>query len=482
LSPYFARKTPPELHEKLKYNVVIRDEMREITPLWGEERMKKRENGDLETGIDWSSLYKKEDWWAVWIGFIILGLASMRVVTWMPKIGKWTTDVTISINAADTSYFISVWLPNFILAGAFLLALTGVVVLVLKERLKNYLLGFSIVFLLAFASFLIANQSFVAYLGLEFVLWALLIGLLISNTIGVPEWLKSAVKTELFIKIGLVLLGAEILFNVLLSAGAVGLFEITLGLFIVWYFCYHLAIKMRMGKSFACVMASATSICGVSAAIAAGGAVKGDPKEVSYTISLVLLFAMPMLVLMPMAARIAGLPAAVTGAWIGGTIDTTPAVVAAGALYDEKAVQVASIIKMSQNVLIGITAFLLALYWVVKVDRKADDKPKPMEIWYRFPKFVLGFVIASLVFSFLLLPALGNSATNAILNVTKGIRGWYFAMAFVCIGLETRFRDLVKTGRGKPLVVFTAATVLDAVISLISAYVFFGGVLFPSPF
>jgi len=434
-----------------------------------------------QNSVNWSSLYKKEDWWAVWLAFITLGLSAIRIVTWIPKIGKWTTDITVAVNLKDPIYFTGTWLPNFFLLGAFLLTLTGTVVLVMKEKIKSYILGFPLIFVLAFTSFLIANQSNISYLGLEFVIWALVIGLFISNIVGVPTWLKPAIKTELFIKIGLVLLGAEILFNVLLSAGAFGLFEITIGLFSVWYFCYYLARRLGLAKSFAAVMASATSICGVSAAIAAGGAVKGDPKEVSYTISLVLLFAMPMLVLMPFAARVLGLSAAVTGAWIGGTIDTTPAVVAAGALYSPEAMNVASIIKMSQNVMIGIAAFLMALYWTLKVEKKTEDKPRPIEIWYRFPKFVLGFIVASIISSFFLIPIIGSAATNSILDVTKNIRTWYFAMAFVCIGLDTKFKELVKIGHGRPFIVFTAATALDVVISLVSAYVFFGGIIFPPP-
>jgi len=435
--------------------------------------MTKTGKDDLKAGIDWSSLCKKEDWWAVWIGFLILGLAATGVITWTTKIGKWTTDISASVRVTDTQYFVYTCL--------FLLVLTSVSVLAMKDKINGYLLAFPLVFVLAFLSFVIANQSSVNYWGLEFVLWALIAGLLISNTIGVPEWLKPAVKTELFLKIGLVLLGAEILFSVLLSAGVFGLFEITIGLFIVWYFCYSLATKMGLKKSLSCIMATATSICGVSAAIAAGGAIRGDPKEVSYTISLVLLFAMPMLILMPIIARAVGMPDAVVGAWIGGTIDTTPAVVAAGSLYSSKAMYTASIVKMSQNVMIGIAAFLLALYWTLNVDKKPEERPKPAEIWYRFPKFVLGFIVASILFSFLLLPTLGNASVNAILNVTKGFRGWLFAMAFVCIGLDTKFKDLAKIGLGKPLLVFASATLFDIVISLLSAYAFFGGIFFPPP-
>jgi len=419
-----------------------------------------------------SSLYRSEDWWTVWLGFALLGLSSAYLLLWVPKVGKWVLNPSTAISISDIPYIVAFWL--------LLLLVTSIPVAFMKNSLKKYLVGFPIIFALSLASLFIASQEYINYLGLEYVLWALIIGLFISNTIELPEWLKASIRTEMFIKIGLVLLGAEILFGTLLAAGASSLFEITVSLFAVWYFCYYLAVKLGLNKSFAAIMASATSICGVSAAIAAGGAVKGDPKEISYTVSLVLLFSIPLLVVMPFIARVTGIPDAVAGAWIGGTIDTTPAVVAAGALYSDKAMKVASIIKMSQNVLIGITAFILAVYWTLKVEGKRDEKPRPIEIWYRFPKFVLGFIIASVVSSFLLIPTLGSQA-NAIINQTKVIRSWFFAMAFVCIGLNTNFKDFVKIGRGKPLFVFAAATFLDIVLSLISAYIFFGGVLFPSP-
>lgn len=423
--------------------------------------------------IDWSSLWSKEDWWAVWLGFLILSLASTGTVSSLPKISKWTADPSIAFSIGNV--------PYFILLGISLLALTGIAVSAMKGKTKAYLAGFPLVFLLAFLGLLLSNQKTVSEWGLEYVIWALLFGLVLSNTVGTPEWLRPAIKTELFIKIGLVLLGAEILFQTILSAGSFGMTQAIIVVVLVWYVCYFLAVKAGLSKSFACILSSGVSICGVSAAIAAGGAVKGDPKEVSYAISLVLLFAMPMLVLMPMIARAVGMPDAVAGAWIGGTIDTTPAVVAAGALYSDRAMYVASIVKMSQNVLIGIAAFTLALYWILKVQRKPEEKPSPMEIWYRFPKFVVGFIIASIIFSLLLVPTMGDKSVNAILNVTKGIRGWFFAMAFVCIGLDTKFKELARIGRGRPLLVFLAAQVFNVLLTLLLAYALFGGIFSSSP-
>jgi len=423
--------------------------------------------------IEWSSLWKKDDWWAVWLGFLILGLASTRIITWLPKISQWSLNSGIGFAISDVSYFT--------LLGVSLLILTSVAALAMKEKIREYWAGFPVVFLLAFLALFVSSEKTINKWGLEYVIWALLFGLLVSNIVGTPKWLKTAIKTELFIKIGLVLLGAEILFQTILSTGSFSMIQAIIVVLLVWYVCYFLAVKAGLSKSFASIMSSGVSICGVSAAIAAGGAVKGDPKEVSYTISLVLLFAMPMLVLMPIIARAVGIPDAVAGAWFGGTIDTTAAVVAAGTLYSAKAMNVASVVKLSQNVLIGVAAFTMAVYWVLKVEKKPEEKPSPREIWYRFPKFVVGFIIASIFFSLLLVPTIGDKSVNAILDITKGLRGWFFAMAFVSIGFDTKFKELAKIGRGKPLVVFLTAQFFNIFLTLLLAYALFGGIFTPPP-
>ncbi len=427
-----------------------------------------------KSGHTFSSLWKSEDWWAVWLGLFILVLVATNIISWIPSISTWLTDLSVAIGLEA--------IPFFLLLGFGLLFLTSIPLLARGESIKNYWIGFPILFFFAFLSHLVAKQSAIKEWGLAYALWALAFGLVISNSIGTPKILKSAAKSELFIKIGLVVLGAEVLFDVILKAGYLGLFEVTVGLAIVWYFCYYIAVRVGLTRSLAAIMANATSVCGVSAAIAAGGAVKGDPKEIGYTISLVLLFAAPMTVLMPLIGKFFQIPDVVFGAWIGGTIDNTASVVASGALYSETAMAIASVMKMSQNVLIGFTAFLLALYWVLKVEKKhGQEKPKPIEIWYRFPKFILGFLIASLVFSFVLLPTMGGDAVSGILKVSKGFRGWFFALTFVSIGLQTDIRELVKIGRGKPFLVFIAATLVDLALSFLTAYIFFGGVLFPPP-
>jgi uncharacterized integral membrane protein (TIGR00698 family) len=426
-------------------------------------------------GIDWSSLWKKEDWWAVWMAAVLVILAIAKGIVKMPRFGRWTGDPMTAL-AAGT-------IPLVIMVGVVLLVITLIVIAVMKENVKAYLAGFPLIYILCFLAMWLAPQKSLNAWGLEHVLWALIFGLIVSNIFGVPKWLKAAAKTELFIKIGLVLLGAEILFHTIMKAGALGMTQAVVVVLLVWYFCYWLGKKMGLSDSFGSILATGVSVCGVSAAIAAGGAIKGDSKEVSYTISLVLLCAMPMLVGMPILAKMMGLSEGVAGAWLGGTIDTTGAVVAAGAIYGKIALEAAAIVKMSQNVLIGAVAFILAIWFTFKVERKpGEEKPRAAEIWYRFPKFIVGFVVLSAVFSLILVPSMGEPEVKKILAVTSGFRGWLFALAFVAIGIETRFVDLVKVGGGKPVVVFLVAQVFNIFLTLALAYLLFGGVLFESPF
>lgn len=350
-----------------------------------------------------------------------------------------------------------------------------------KEKVKSFLISFPLVLSLAILAVWVSQFSWAKFYGLEYVFWAIIFGLVVSNTISLPEKLKAGLKTEAFIKIGLVLLGVEIDFGKMLVIGLPGLIQALFVVLIVWYFAYYISLKLGLKKSFASVLATGVSICGVSAAIAAGGAVKGDKKEVAYVISLIILIAIPMLLSQPFIARTLSLKPEVAGAWIGGTIDTTPAVVAAGelvypkAIYGEaaasKTLTVASIVKMSQNALIGLAAFLLAIYWVLKVEKAPEEKPSIMEIWFRFPKFILGFILASIIVS------TGILDPN-IAKITKDIRGWFFALAFVSIGLDARIKELLKLDEGKPFIAFIIAQVFNILLTLALAYLLFG-ILFP---
>ena len=273
-------------------------------------------------------------------------------------------------------------------------------------------------------------------------------------------------------------MGATILFAEVLQAGAFGLLQAIVVVVVVWRVAFWLAKRFRVDDEFGVMLATAVSICGVSAAIAACGAINGDKRKLSYVTSTVLIVALPMIVVLPWIVRASGIPDVVAGAWLGGTLDTTGSVVAAGALVSETTVKVGTIVKFSQNVLIGVAAFVISLWWALRqrADRSAAGNPFAV-IWERFPKFVLGFVAASLVFSFAM-PASMVVSTKAAIS---SIRTLWFGLAFVSIGLETRLVDLFTLDGGRPLISFVLAQMFNLVWTLVVAWLVFGGILFTAP-
>ena len=362
---------------------------------------------------------KSEDWVIVGAGAAILLLA-LLFPRWMPAMPK-------DLSSAG----------NWMSAGAmflFLLVLTGVCQRILGRPLRRFAVSLLAIFGVALLSQAVASIPAIKRLGFEAVFFSVIFGLVISNFFRVPEWLKPAIQSEFYIKIGIVCLGATILFGEVLQSG-------------------------------------------VYALIQACGVIRGDNKKLSYIISLVLVCAVPMMYVMPWLAGLL-LPTVVAnpetvqevaGAWMGGTIDTTGAVVASGALLGETAEQTAIIVKSSQNVLLGIAAFVISLYWSYKGQKKRQ-RPSVRVIWERFPKFVVGFVAVSLLISLFIA---GNEAAPARTSA-KMFSNTLFNIAFVCIGLETRFRDIFSKENRRTFWAFMTAQMFNIVVTLIVAYLLFG--------
>ena len=426
--------------------------------------------------IDWSSLWTKEDWWACWIGFIILILAMIGILPAGPKFGTWAT-----IDKAFPLGIATIWDTLILFVALAVLSLIGLIFM--KKDIKRFVPAFIVIFALAWLAVFIGKQSVINAWGLEYVIWALIFGLLISNTVGLPGWLKPAVLTEYFIKIGLVCMGATILFSIILKAGGVGMLQAILVVAAVWFFTYWLGRRFGMAERFSSTMATGVSICGVSASIAAGGAVEGDPKETSYIIAWLLVGAVIMIVVMPPIAKAVAMPTNMAGAWLGGTIDNTGAVVAAGEVMKSKAsLDTAALVKMAQNILIGFAAFFLAIWATLKLDKKSiSERPSFMEIWYRFPKFIVGFIVASLVASFYIEPVMGAKATATITGLLTTYRTWFFALCFVCIGLETNFKELLSVGGGKPAAVYWIGQSFNVVWTLLIVWILWSGTFFVPP-
>jgi uncharacterized membrane protein YadS len=236
-------------------------------------------------------------------------------------------------------------------------------------------------------------------------------------------------------------------------------------------------------RSLNMVISADMSVCGVSAAIATAAACKAKKEELSLAVGLSLAFTAIMMVIMPGVIKALDMGPVLGGAWIGGTIDSTGAVAAAGGMLFEEgsqeaktAVLVAVTIKMIQNILIGVVAFGVAVYWVTRVERTSGgERPSVMEIWHRFPKFVLGFIAASLVFSYIESSGVeGQAIASAATATSKTLRGWLFCLAFVSIGLETNFRELSRFfAGGKPLVLYVCGQTLNLLLTFTMAWLMF---------
>ncbi len=434
--------------------------------------------------------WRSEDWLAVILGLTILisaFLCAWSTVepseshpwkSWVGKPGSWESNPFRSLSSEGK--VLDKWKG---LIGPLLVSLCGFGLArkLQGESLGRFLMAFPVVFLLGLFAYVLAGQVTIKHFNLEYALWALAVGLLISNTIGVPDWLRPAVLTELYIKTGLVLLGAEVLWNRLLALGLPGIFVAWVVTPIVLITTYWFGTKILRipSRSLTMVISADMSVCGVSAAIATAASCRAKKEELSFAISMSLAFTVVMMVVMPIVIRAIGMDEIVGGAWMGGTIDSTGAVVAAGSALGPIAEQTAATVKMIQNILIGVSAFGVAVYWVMSVDRDHTSgvKPDAREIWRRFPKFVLGFLFASILFTLLSVELEGGKSLVdlTVKEATKDLRGWFFCLAFVSIGLDSRFQDLRQQMHGgKPLILYVCGQSLNLVLTLLMAYLMFG--------
>ena len=372
-------------------------------------------------------------------------------------------------------------IPYLIGFMVFLAVFFGIGRRVMTRDMGKFMVGFIFVFAIAVLAYLAAGQATMKEYGIGYAAWAILFGLIISNTVGTPKWALPAVQVEYYIKTGLVLLGAEILFGKILSIGIPGIFVewVVTPVVLISTFIFGQKVIKMPSKTLNITISADMSVCGVSAAIATAAACRAKKEELTLAVGLSLIFTSIMMIVMPAVIKATGMDHVLGGAWMGGTIDATGAVAAAGAFLSDRALYVAATVKMIQNVLIGVIAFFVALYWVAKVERIPGQKVSPMEIWYRFPKFVLGFIIASIVFS-LISGSMGSDASYALVDhgairgLSKIGRGWFFCLAFTSIGLATNFRELGHHFKGgKPLILYLCGQTLNLILTLVMAYIMF---------
>ncbi len=402
---------------------------------------------------------------------------------WIVKLSPWQDSPTEAFTSKKGTIYLGLLVTMIVLSVVFAAAVSTI-----GQNPIRFALAFMVIFLLAVIAFLVGGHKLMDKYNLEYALWALFVGLFISNTIGTPKFLQPALRTELYIKTGLVLLGAEVLLNRLLALGLPGVFcswLVTPIVLIVTYAFGQKFLKME-SKSLNIVISADMSVCGVSAAIATAAASRAKKEELSLAIGLSMGFTILMIVVMPGFIKATGMNQVVAGAWIGGTVDSTGAVAAAGTAVSPLAAEVAATVKMIQNILIGFVALGVAMYWsafVEPTESSGSDLASRSSgigglriIWDRFPKFVLGFVAASALFSWLQSQGLEYQllSSGAVDGVTKTIRTWLFCLGFVCIGLESNLRDFMKlmTG-GKPLLLYIFGQSLNLALSFLMCYLMF---------
>lgn len=436
-----------------------------------------------------NDLLKKEDWLAVWIGFIVIAIACVSVLAgWFDfsalKFGTWhwwenvEEKKSLASQFANGTFWIKL-LRTFLVTGV----LFGIGIKLQGEKLSKFIPAYLVLFVICILVRMISAE-FTLKMYLEWAFWALLIGLLISNTVGTPEWLKPAIRTEFYIKTGLVIMGFSVLFsNIYKFAGyGLGIAWIVTPIVIIFMWWFGTKVLKIDNKPLVITLASATSVCGTSAAIATGAAAKAKKEDLSLAISISIIFTILMMVFEPMIIRWAGMNQMMGGALIGGTVDSTGAVVLAGSALGEEAEQVASMVKMIQNILIGFIAFFVAVFFALKVDKTGDKNVGAGEIWTRFPKFIIGFFVASLVASFIIMPATSGADVKAINGVLDQYKNWAFVLAFTSIGLDTNFKTLFKQMQGgKVLWLYIVGQVFNILLTLFAVWFLLSGVVFDVP-
>lgn len=438
---------------------------------------------------NFSDLLKKEDWLAVWIGFAVIIAGLVSVVSGAfdfsaLNFSTWTVGESAA-KAVPLGEQLGNWIfwRKLILTVLVLGVLFTAGVKLQGGDVKKYVPAFLCLFAVAVIVRLISAE-FTLNRYLEWAFWALLVGLLISNTVGVPDWLKPAIKTEFYIKTGLVIMGFSVLFSNIAKFGlyGLGIAWIVTPVVIIFMWWFGTRVLKMTNKPLVITLASATSVCGTSAAIATGAAAGAKKNDLSIAVSISIIFTILMMVFEPVIIRWTGMSPIMGGSLIGGTVDSTGAVVVAGTALGAEAQAAAVLVKSIQNILIGFIAFFVALFFATKVDKTGTSKVGAGEIWYRFPKFIIGFFIASLVASFIVQPLFGGAVVKEVNGVLDQYKNWAFVLAFTSIGLDTNFREIAKQMQGgKVMWLYIVGQVFNILLTLFAVWFLLSGKFFPIP-
>lgn len=425
----------------------------------------------------WSDLWKKEDWWAVWLG---LGIVVVAIIAW--AMGSTLKPIAIKFPKYDafstiTEYFSSN-VGGYLLLFIVFTAVFTFAAKILGHKVNQFIPGFIFLFVGATIIQIMGAWSVAKQYYLEAPLIALLVGMLISNTVKLPEWMGASLRTEFYVKTGIVLLGATLPFTKIIEAGPMAFGQATLIAVTTFVTIYLVGVKIGLDRRFATCLAAGGSICGVSASIAIGGSVKAEKEHVSIAISLVVVWAIIMVIFLPIVIKAFGIADGPAGAWIGTSEFADAAGMAAAATISEQAIRTFTLMKVvGRDMFIGIWCFIMAFISVTRWEKnETGTKPDAKQIWVRFPKFVLGFFVASIILTLMLTDVSADVSkviNSDIISPVKTLRTWAFTLCFFCIGLTTRFKELASVG-WKPFAAFTAGVAVNVPLGFIMSVLILG--------
>ncbi len=437
----------------------------------------------VEQAKGWRELYLKEDWWAIWLGLGIVvvallffaGGSSIKWIAVTP--GKWSNFGQLS---SHFGAHIGQYVAQFVMWAIVL----GIALRAMGYKLGEFLPSFVFIYVASIVIFMIGAWDQASHYNLEPPLVALILGMLISNVIGLPKWMDTGFRVEFYIKTGIVLLGATLPFTLIAVAGPIAIFQASIVSLVTFFVIYFAGKKMGLDRRLAATLGVGGAVCGVSGAIAAAAAVGAKKEHAPIAITLVIVWAIIMIFFLPLVSRALSLHTGVAGAWIGTSEFADAAGFAAAQAYGNLAGQVAGIAGTSdqsvwsftlmkvvgRDIWIGIWAFVLAIVATTRWELKAGQKPNPAEIWWRFPKFVIGFVLASAIVTVIAsgysYADFGKIVNPKLVGPIKDLRTWAFIFCFFSIGLTTRFRELAATG-SKPFWAFTTGVVVNVILGFI---------------
>ena len=455
----------------------------------------------VEVVRGWQTLWKTEDWWAVWMAFIVIGIALYCYYTGNVKAlktlavsapGKWTSwsQVVDYFSKNGIGYIVNYlfWAIVFTISSR-----------ILGFRVKTFLPSFTFVYVVSVIIFVVAANKWVHNYNLEPPILAVILGLILSNVFRFPKWMDDGFRVEYYIKTGIVLLGATLPFTLIYMAGPYVIAQAATVAITAFLVVYFVGQALGIDKRTSAVLGAGCAVCGVSASIAMAAAVRAKKEDYVFGIAAVIVAAIIAIFLLPAIAMSIQMHPGEAGAWIGTSefadaagfaaaewygewyaTHVSPTITIAGVTADahELTIWAYTLMKViGRDIWIGLWAFVMAIVATTRWEAEETGvRPSPMEIWWRFPKFVIGFLLASLVMTAITASVDTYTYMHVmkpnLIGPIKTMRTWTFIFTFFSIGMTTRFREFMKFGARPWAAFFTGAIIVVILGFILSVYVF----------